>query len=405
MKLKDLKIQYFKGRPPKVKEGSSLLPYLNPDYIRTGAIPEFYPLQSGVVLVEDNDLILLWDGSNAGEFFRGKKGILGSTMVKFNKLDGVKEDYFYYSLKFQEPTLKSKTSGSGIPHVDKEMLLNLNIYLPNKEDEQSIISTILTTIDQAIEKTEQLIAKYERIKTGLMQDLLTRGIDEQGNIRSEETHEFKDSGLGRIPREWEIKTMVDLCLVNPQKNKVPNNFFVSFLAMADVSDNAKIIGGSEVPFEKVSSGFTSFIEGDILVAKITPCFENGKGAFAAGLKNGVGYGSTEFHVLRPKEGVSGRLIYHLTTSTKFRNAGRAVMIGSAGQQRVQRQFFERYFFPFPKEKKEQERICEILDSQDGLIEKEQSKLGKYQGIKTALMQDLLTGKVRVDTLIKTTQTI
>ena len=70
--------------------------------------------------------------------------------------------------------------------------------------EQIKITKILSTVDQAIEQTEALIAKQQRIKTGLMQDLLTRGIDEDGNLRSEDTHEFKDSPLGRIPVEWEV---------------------------------------------------------------------------------------------------------------------------------------------------------------------------------------------------------
>ena len=71
-------------------------------------------------------------------------------------------------------------------------------------DEQAKIAEVLSTVDRAIEQTEALIAKQQRIKTGLMQDLLTRGIDEHGNLRSEQTHEFKDSPLGRIPVEWDI---------------------------------------------------------------------------------------------------------------------------------------------------------------------------------------------------------
>lgn len=111
--------------------------------------------------------------------------------------------YFFYALKKWEPFLKGQTSGSGIPHVDKEVLGNLEILLFDKP-EQSKIAEVLSTVDRAIEKTEALIAKQQRIKTGLIHDLLTRGIDEHGNLRSEETHEFKDSILGRIPVEWEI---------------------------------------------------------------------------------------------------------------------------------------------------------------------------------------------------------
>ncbi len=83
---------------------------------------------------------------------------------------------------------------------------------PTNKSEQIKIADILLTVDHAIEQTEALIAKQQRIKTGLMQDLLTRGIDEQGNLRSEETHEFKESALGRIPVEWEVRTLGELAV-------------------------------------------------------------------------------------------------------------------------------------------------------------------------------------------------
>ena len=83
---------------------------------------------------------------------------------------------------------------------------NLDVLTPPPE-EQAKIAEVLSTVDQVIEQTEALIAKQQRIKTGLMQDLLTRGIDEHGNLRYEETHEFRDSPLGRIPMEWECASL------------------------------------------------------------------------------------------------------------------------------------------------------------------------------------------------------
>ena len=94
--------------------------------------------------------------------------------------------------------------GSGLKHLQKKDFKSHLLVIPKSLTEQKKIAEILSTVDKAIEQTEQLIAKYQRIKTGLMQDLLTKGIDENGNIRSEETHEFKDSPLGRIPLEWEV---------------------------------------------------------------------------------------------------------------------------------------------------------------------------------------------------------
>ena len=152
--------------------------------------------------VDDGDTILLWDGSNAGEVLRGRTGILASTMSRVSHAERFDGTYFFYALKHWEPYLKGQTSGSGIPHIDKEIFDNLAITEFDLR-EQSKIAEVLLTMDRAIELTEANIAKQQRIKTGLMQDLLTRGIDEHGNLRSELTHKFKDSPLGRIPVEWE----------------------------------------------------------------------------------------------------------------------------------------------------------------------------------------------------------
>ena len=126
--------------------------------------------------------------------------MLASTMMRVRHNSDYDTGYFYYALKGWEDYLKGQTAGSGIPHVDKEILGALSLFNCQKS-EQTKIAEILSTVDQAIDQTEALIAKQQRIKTGLMQDLLTRGIDENGNLRSEETHEFKDSPLERIPVE------------------------------------------------------------------------------------------------------------------------------------------------------------------------------------------------------------
>jgi type I restriction enzyme S subunit len=97
--------------------------------------------------------------------------------------------------------------------------------------EQRKIAQILETVDNAIEKTEKIIEKYKRIKQGLMQDLLTKGIDEKGNIRSEKTHKFKDSPLGRIPEEWEVVRLGEVGEImvvrpNPKFNIMAKSLFL-----------------------------------------------------------------------------------------------------------------------------------------------------------------------------------
>jgi type I restriction enzyme S subunit len=113
--------------------------------------------------------------------------------------------YLYYKLQTLRDFLCANAQGSTIREVRAAFLRTVPITFPKSLLEQTKIAEILSTVDRAIEQTEALIAKQQRIKTGLMQDLLTRGIDEHGNLRSEETHQFKDSPLGRIPVEWEVK--------------------------------------------------------------------------------------------------------------------------------------------------------------------------------------------------------
>lgn len=110
------------------------------------------------MLVENEDIIILWDGSNAGEILSARKGILASTMVKLN-VDNTKidQEYFKYSCLNNEYILRAKTAGSGIPHVDKKIVKDLPIYVPQNKKEQKLIAMILSTIEQAIESVENTI--------------------------------------------------------------------------------------------------------------------------------------------------------------------------------------------------------------------------------------------------------
>ena len=110
---------------------------------------------------------------------------------------------FYF---LQTIDLRQMNEATGVPSLSRDELYKIEIPTPPKP-EQTKIAEILSTVDRAIEQTEALIAKQQRIKTGLMQDLLTRSIDEHGNLRSEQTHQFKDSPLGRIPVEWEVQPL------------------------------------------------------------------------------------------------------------------------------------------------------------------------------------------------------
>jgi type I restriction enzyme, S subunit len=164
---------------------------------------------------------------------------------------------------------------------------------------------------------------------------------------------------------------------------------VSFVPMSDVSESGHWIGGQVRKLSDVRNGFSSFADGDILVAKITPCFENGKGAHVVGLKNGIGFGSTEFHVLRARENVWPRFVHHVVQSTRLRIAAEAYMSGSAGQKRVPREFFDAFDVP-DVTREEQRHISEILDTLDTTIRQTEAIIEKLKQVKQGLLHDLLT---------------
>jgi len=155
----------------------------------------------------------------------------------------------------------------------------------------------------------------------------------------------------------------EVCAVNPsaRKSGCPNETAVSFVPMAAVDETTgEIAVREERPFAEVAKGYTSFEEGDVLFAKITPCMENGKVALARNLANGMGRGSTEFYVLRPGDQVLGEYIYHFVRQPRFREEAKKSFTGTAGQQRVPKSFIQNIPIPIPP-LDDQRRIVAILN--------------------------------------------
>jgi type I restriction enzyme S subunit len=148
---------------------------------------------------------------------------------------------------------------------------------------------------------------------------------------------------------------------------------VPFLPMSAVSEQGHASYEQRRPIRELLKGFTYFERGDLLLAKITPCFENGKAAFLGDLPENMGFGSTEFHVLRPRPDVDPRYLFHAVWGNAFRSTGAASFTGSAGQKRLPASFFDRYKIPLPP-LAEQRRIAALLDKADGIRRKRRESL-------------------------------
>ncbi len=164
----------IKGRKPN-QEGENLIPYINTEYLRNNKITEYSCLPTKEFLIKEEDILVLWDGSNAGEIFKGKYGVLGSTFVKLNFASEKKfyKFFLFYYLKYKaEPCLKLNTQGTGIPHVDRNILLNSKIPLPPLE-EQKEIAKRLKAIDDQIENLKKQKEHLQKVKKKFMDLLLT----------------------------------------------------------------------------------------------------------------------------------------------------------------------------------------------------------------------------------------
>ena len=405
--LRDV-VTLTKGKPPAQQPyfGSDAERYLTPDYLRGKAGAELVKASANAVRVDDGDTIVLWDGSNAGEVMRGRAGVLSSTMARASHGSNFDGHYLFYAIKQWETFLKGQTSGSGIPHVDKEIFRGLAV-LEFELAEQTAIAEILSTVDRAIEQTETLIAKRRRIKTGLMQDLFTRGVDESGNLRSEQTHEFKDSPLGRISVEWDVQRLGDI-----SRGGAQNGFFKK---PELVGSGFKLINVSELyqPFgidtkreevERIEATPEDLVKfgvepGDIFFTRSSIVL--GGIAHANMIREVTEPTLFECHVMRVRANTTRVLPEFITlfcdtfvARTFLMSRAKHVTMATISQPEL-----EDLPVPVPRRLAEQSAIVEAVLANEKADHQTEKRINKLRSIKTALMQDLLTGRRRTTALL------
>jgi len=207
--------------------------------------------------------------------------------------------------------------------------------------------------------------------------------------------------LGQVPAHWEVRRLKRIARLNPSKSEVPSALRdgqAVFLPMERVGSDGRFDVSEVWPISDLWNGFTYFRRGDVIVAKITPCFENGKGACLENLPTALGFGSTEFHVIRPSKAIVSAYLYRVTTLSEFRRLGADEMTGAAGQQRVPVEFIANFPIPLPP-LPEQNAIVEYLDTQttkiDTAIAAARREIELLREYRTRLIADVVTGKVDV----------
>lgn len=346
----------------------------------------------------DDDLIFLATGGKANvKFHSGKAAYSTDTYTIKGKNHSSK--YLYYlllnNLSFID---RNFFSGSGLKHLQKKDLKNWLLNFPDDLSEEEKIVQILSTLDRAIASTQQLIAKYQRIKTGLLHDLLTRGIDEQGNLRSEKTHKFKNSKLGRIPVEWENSVMgkyITYNLYGPRFNAkdYSENGNVKTIRGTDFSKDGEILYSqapiAKLPLELVNTHKLN--NNDIVIVTTADCGLTA--VFEQPINDLVFIPSAYAVKYKFSDEINPFFIkYFMRTKKAINQVKKYVRQGTLGN--LPGSDLLKFEIAFPSYN-EQLHIVDILKKQEYSIIIEQNNLYKLQSLKVGLMQDLLSGKVRV----------
>ena len=312
--------------------------------------------------------------------------------VWFDKLPkSIDREFFYYTLKEKEEFLASQRQSGTQGNLNTSIVSSLRVYLPPLPEQQKI-ATILTSVDNVIEKTEAQINKLQDLKKGMMQELLTKGIGRGGIPHTE----FKDSPVGRIPKSWKVVSLGDITEESAFGPRFSSDFYsengnIGCIRTTDMDKNWDI-DYSTVPLANLRfDEFKSHIlrDGDLLVTRSGTC-----GVVDVFKEQSVPMVAAAFLIrFRLSEAVNPWFIRIALMSSSIQE--NIQMLASGGvQKNLSGTNLKTLLLPLPS-REEQDLIVSIVNSGNSKIAVTNKKLRGLQSLKKALMQDLLTGKVRV----------
>ncbi|EBF6019514.1 restriction endonuclease [Campylobacter coli] len=395
-------------------------------------------------LIEGKNIFLSTGGNAIVQFYNGKSSYSTDTYALKSNNENYIDTYFLYILLKQLENFINcfLFKGSGLKHLQKTELKSLKIPLPPLEIQKQIVAECekveeqYNTLSLSIKEYQNLIKailqkcgiiddgggyelnsileNLQKLESKLDFNLLLSLIEEQishsevlveetqSKERKQDFNAFKNFSktiqellqtLSTPPKDgWKRISLKNEQYIelNPSKkeiSKLDENMLVSFIEMASVSDKGYIQSKIDRSLNEVRKGYTYFIENDILIAKITPCMENGKCAIAKNLTNNIGFGSTEFHIFRAKTGLDSSFLFYNLNQQNIREKAALAMTGASGHKRVPISFYENLTIPLPpleiQEKIVQnielvEQQIDFLNLKLELLEKEKEKiLQKY----------------------------
>jgi type I restriction enzyme S subunit len=377
---------------------SGRLPYLTISASR-GEVSQWADSDEGK-RVSDGQILMVWDGASSGTVFKSSEGIIGSTLAAFNFQDSTFDNEFaYYFLSQFEDQISELAEGTGIPHVPRDFIQIFQVLRP-PISEQRRIADILSTVDEQIQQTEEIIELRSELKQGILQDILQTGIGhndlEQENIGPIST---------TIPKEWTLKS-IDEVIQNGKKglrggppgsrikkeDRVADGFKL-YVQDHVINDNFELRDDyiSEGKFSELKSAAPK--PRDVLVTRRGTI---GKSTiFPESAKEGII--SDSLIRIRPEASLClPEFLSILIGSSNLINLQIQSLSHGSSRKGLNNKIVKQLKIPLPPIE-EQEKIIQILSCLSDAIEVEERRRSQLSMLKDGLMQDLLTGKVRVNT--------
>jgi type I restriction enzyme S subunit len=295
--------------------------------------------------------------------------------------------------------VRSIKQTTGIQNLDTNYYFEESVIYPPLNEQKSIANFLdqkTAEIDGLIADKEKLIELLQEKRQAIITEAVTKGLNP--NVR------MKDSGIewiGEIPEHWEVKRIKYLATVNPSKSEVrhlPPEQEVTFIPMEKIVATGKVDYSITNTVENLIDGYTYFRDGDIIMAKVTPCFENGNIAIVNGLLNGIGFGTTELHVLRCNNKCYNKFLFYYLQSDVFKSKGISEMYGVAGLKRIPTDFVLNYKLGIP-DYQEQKQITlyldTIVDKINTLISDIQTQIDKLKEYRQSIISEAVTGKIKI----------
>ena len=312
------------------------------------------------------------------------------TRILIPNISFISPKFFYYSL------LNLKIPSRGY-NRHFSLLREQKIPLPPLAEQQKI-AAVLSAVQEAKEKTEAVIKATKALKKSMMKHLFTYGPVSPEEV---ENIQLKETEIGPVPEDWEVVKLGDTFEFSkkPRNLKIKKDDFVPFIPMEMISETNKSIKSWEEKRNSEISSSSFVFRNDIIIAKITPSFENGKQAILDNLPTDFGYATTEIWALHPAKNVKA-ITYYLHYYLKINSIRKILagkMEGSTGRQRLPKHVLENLPIPLPP-LPTQQKIASILSAIDAKIEAEENKKKALEELFKSLLHNLMTAKIRVNHL-------